>query len=149
MIQKFRAWYKKEKKMYEVACLFFQHRKLGAIDIVDSFEGEFTERLISVSPEEVILMQSLVRRDRRARGDSDVFEGDFVRIISSGYSLSDIHIVVKDDLRGFLLQGLNHTTKKFGDMLIKRHMRFEVLGDIHKDTEMLKDYWKQGEMERE
>ena len=76
--------------------------------------------------------------------NKDIFEGDFVRIVSAGYDHLDIHIVVKTDL-GFVLQGLNHTTKKFGDMKITRYMKFWVIGNVYADDATHKKYWGQVE----
>jgi uncharacterized phage protein (TIGR01671 family) len=134
MIVKFRAWHKKEKKMYKMGTNFLSLNWQGW-HLISSLTGESL-----VSNKNGILMQSTGLKDKNGK---KIFEGDILKLNSKGlprwvgqikkFSGGLIFIEEDDDenrieYTGVLLKRLADKTQKI----------MEVIGNIYENPKLLK-----------
>ena len=128
---KFRAYHKKEKKMYEVSRLEFLtlSENVGCV-------GRFND----ANDEDVVLMQYTGLKDKNGK---EMYFDDIVRLKDS----DDVWQVVKDDFGVPLFVANNHINNKkayrsvdFEDFFMNfgRH-DFEIIGNIYESPELLKE----------
>jgi hypothetical protein len=114
MTPKFRAWHKKEKKMYDLTRISFIDNQVGLLT------KNGTRR---VWADEVVLMQSTGLKDQNGR---EIFEGDIIV-----GRLNQKTVVVWDNMRAMFT-----TEPKWKDGL---SMYTEVIGNIYENSELLKE----------
>lgn len=118
MIPKFRAWHKKEKKVYLVAKIDF-----GFLKVICYEEGS---ALITKEFDfnDIILMQSTGLKDKNGK---EIFEGDIVK----GHNKANICKVK------FFMGGFRFGWKTFGGILAENmDEEWEVIGNIYENPEM-------------
>jgi len=120
MIPKFRAWHKREKKMYNVWSLGFAYKHLN-----NPLSSVMIDRASdTLSPEDVILMQSTGLKDKNGK---ELFEGD---IVEFDYGR-----------KGIIERKHSALIIKFPTGLIwdcLPDFEWKVIGNIHENPELLK-----------
>ena len=122
MIPKFRAFLKDAKKIVDVEIIFFE---LCAVKLTNNEFYEF---------EDIILIQSTGVYDKH---DVEIFEGDIVEIICDGKLF--IGVVVYDLGEADFKATNNHEDYGNNFQYLTIGESIEVIGDIHKNPELLED----------
>jgi uncharacterized phage protein (TIGR01671 family) len=129
MIPKFRAWGKKENKMFEVMCLGLA--KGAKTELWSSIKYHHLSVVPSVLKKYYVLMQSIGLNDKNGK---EIFEGD---IIKFQYKRKERLGVI----RGFTVFGNLIQVVEFGSIYF-RDIAFrekEVIGNIYENPELLKE----------
>ena len=122
MIQKYRAWLKKEQKMDDY------------IDHISWLEDELycigDGITYMVSAEDLVLMQSTGIKDKNGK---EIFEGDIVKMAKDVYSEPTYYEVVRHRGGAYRLESKQH-----GCELWLRHTDCEVVGNVYENPEKFK-----------
>lgn len=124
-MNKYRAWDKIDKKMYEVTCIDFFHEFV-----------EYNNGAIERQFRDVIVMQSTGLKDKNG---VEIFEGDYVRkkyqsINNCNYYHSN-HVVFQDKTGAWRIKYGNGTLANLFD--VKKAV--EVIGNKYANPELLKE----------
>ena len=154
MIPKFRAWHNELGRMMSISDMWFNVDSLGEIGLNDAIMNDY----ITVSPDEIELMQSTGLKDKNGK---EIFEGDILKFNDEwaeycyeGYvdgSVEGINFV--EVVRGeacfefgktrypesslFILMEDERLT--FAELIKSRDFEFEVIGNIYENPELLED----------
>ena len=149
---KFRAWHKELGRMMSISDMWFNVDSLGEIGLNDTIMNDY----ITVSPDEIELMQSTGLKDKNGK---EVFEGDILKFNDEwaeycyeGYvegSVEGINYV--EVVRGeacfefgktkypesslFILMEDEHLN--FKDFIKSEDFEFEIIGNIYENPELL------------
>lgn len=121
MIQRFRAWHKKEKKMYDIWVIDWGTRLVNTHHAKEWF-----------SFDDIILVQSTGLKDKNGK---EIFCGDLIIIGDDMYQV-DI-----DEFGILTAFPINKKLKKqmLGIVMKIDGIEVEIIGNIHKNPEMLKE----------
>jgi len=134
MIPKFRAWHKKEKKMFEVGCI---HWRFNPLEISTIHRGMGLDSQDQLELKDLILMQSTGLKDKNGR---EIFEGDIVEneaikdyviFIDGVFTLNragEDKFAVRQPLASFGSINLHNTL-----------MDIKIIGNIHQHSHLLKE----------
>jgi len=131
---KFRAWHKREKKMY---CRGYQ--KWSHVLLCEDDHGQNNDRGIPVKREsfEVCeLLESTGLEDIRGR---EIFEGDIVHVNSDGQTFVGAVDSVPDMYRSRGLHPLHNLLEKHGISDRTEDLIVEVLGNRFENPELLRE----------
>ena len=149
---KFRAWHNELGRMMSISDMWFNVDSLGEIGLNDAVMNDY----ITVSPDEIELMQSTGLKDKNGK---EIFEGDVLKFNDEwaeycyeGYvdgSVEDINFV--EVVRGeacfefgktkypesslFIRMEDEHLT--FAELIKSKDFEFEILGNIYENPELL------------
>lgn len=152
MIPRFRAWHCELGRMMSISDMWFNVDSLGEIGLNDAVMNDY----ITVSPDEIALMQSTGLKDKNGK---EIFEGDVLKFNDEwaeycyeGYvdgSVEDINFV--EVVRGeacfefgktkypesslFIRMEDEHLT--FAELIKSKDFEFEILGNIYENPELL------------
>ena len=134
MIPKFRAWLKKEKRMFfsdDILAIDYENEEIVTQQVY--FEnGLPDDRFIyCYKTDEIELMQSTDMVDRNG---NIIFEGDIVKMSKDVYSEPTYYEVVRHRGGAYRLESKQH-----GCELWLRHTDCEVVGNIYENPELLED----------
>lgn len=125
MIQRFRAWDKIHKTMYEVDDIM-------SIDFGKSeicVKTLFFEQTNRYDFDDIVLMQSTGLTDKNGK---EIFEGDIVKMAKNVYSELTYYEVVRHRGGAYRLE-----SKRYGCELWLRHTDCEIAGNIWENPELL------------
>ena len=125
MIPKFRAWHNELGRMMSISDMWFNVDSLGEIGLNDTIMNDY----ISVSPDEIELMQSTGLKDKNGK---EIFEGDVVKMAKDVYSEPTYYEVVRHRGGAYRLESKQH-----GCELWLRHTDCEIVGNVYENPELL------------
>ena len=129
MIPKFRAWHNELGRMMSISYMWFNVDSLGEIGLNDAVMNDY----ITVSPDEIELMQSIGLKDKNGK---EIFEGDIV-----DYKGREAVVKWHGSYASFIyrfVDGLQERVSKW-DPLFLAYYNFEVIGNIYENPELLED----------
>ena len=127
MIPKFRAWHNELGRMMSISDMWFNVDSLGEIGLNDSVMNDY----ITVSPDEIKLMQSTGLKDKNGK---EIFEGDIV-----DYKGREAVVKWHGSYASFIyrfVDGLKERVSEW-DPLFLACYHFEVIGNIYENPEFL------------
>ena len=134
---KFRAWHKKEKKMY-----YRGYQKWFHVLLCEDDAGKEQGRGIPVkreSFEACELLESTGLEDIRGQ---EIFEGDIVRVEAGAHRFIDLVEGVPDMFRSRKLHPLHGLLAKHGIADDAEGLKIEVLGNRFENQELAREAWK-------
>ena len=129
MIPNFRAYHHELGRMMSISDMWFNVDSLGKIGLNDSVMNDY----ITVSPDEIELMQSTGLKDKNGK---EIFEGDIV-----DYKGREAVVKWHGSYASFIyrfVDGLQERVSKW-DPLFLACYNFEVIGNIYENPELLED----------
>lgn len=126
-MNKYRAWWIREKEMHEVSILDFKHEQ------VHFFAAD------TVPLKDVILMQSTGLKDKNG---VEIFEGDVVNVSNHPFQKREDGLGVGMKINGNYEVGWNKEDLTYvaGSLLLFRIKSYiSVVGNIHANPELLKE----------
>ena len=126
---KFRAWHKELGRMMSISDMWFNVDSLGEIGLNDAIMNDY----ITVSPDEIELMQSTGLKDKNGK---EIFEGDIV-----DYKGREAVVKWHGSYASFIyrfVDGLQERVSEW-DPLFLACYNFEVIGNIYENPEFLED----------
>lgn len=127
MIPKFRAWHNELGRMMSISDMWFNVDSLGEIGLNDTIMNDY----ITVSPDEIELMQSTGLKDKNGK---EIFEGDIV-----DYKGREAVVKWHGSYASFIyrfVDGLKERVSEW-DPLFLACYHFEVIGNIYENPEFL------------
>ena len=127
MIPKFRAWHNQLSRMMLIKSMWFQDGRLEEIELNDAVMNDY----ITVSPDEIELMQSTGLKDKNGK---EIFEGDIV-----DYKGREAVVKWHGSYASFIyrfVDGLKERVSEW-DPLFLACYHFEVIGNIYENPELL------------
>ena len=127
MIPKFRAWHNELGRMMSISDMWFNVDSLGEIGLNDAVMNDY----ITVSPDEIELMQSTGLKDKNGK---EIFEGDIV-----DYKGREAVVKWHGSYASFIyrfVDGLKERVSEW-DPLFLACYHFEVIGNIYENPEFL------------
>lgn len=127
MIPKFRAWHNELGRMMSISDMWFNVDSLGEIGLNDTIMNDY----ITVSPDEIELMQSTGLKDKNGK---EIFEGDIV-----DYKGREAVVKWHGSYASFIyrfVDGLKERVSEW-DPLFLACYHFEVIGNIYENPELL------------
>lgn len=127
MIPRFRAWHNELGRMMSISDMWFNVDSLGEIGLNDAVMNDY----ITVSPDEIELMQSTGLKDKNGK---EIFEGDIVdykgrkAVVKWHGSYASFIYRFTDELQG---------RKSEWHPLYLAYFRVEVIGNIYENKELL------------
>lgn len=124
---KFRAWHNELGRMMSISDMWFNVDSLGEIGLNDAVMNDY----ITVSPDEIKLMQSTGLKDKNGK---EIFEGDIV-----DYKGREAVVKWHGSYASFIyrfVDGLQERGSKW-DPLFLACYHFEVIGNIYENPELL------------
>ena len=129
MIPKFRGWHNELGRMMSISDMWFNVDSLGEIGLNDAVMNDY----ITVSPDEIKLMQSTGLKDKNGK---EIFEGDIV-----DYKGREAVVKWHGSYASFIyrfVDGLKERVSEW-DPLFLACYNFEVIGNIYENPELLED----------
>lgn len=126
MIAKFRAWHNELARMMSISDMWFNVDSLGEIGLNDAVTNDY----ITVSPDEIKLMQSTGLKDKNGK---EIFEGDIV-----DYKGREAVVKWHGSYASFIyrfVDGLKERVSEW-DPLFLACYNFEVIGNIYENPEL-------------
>nr|DAX73881.1 MAG TPA: YopX protein [Caudoviricetes sp.] len=129
MIPKFRAWHNELGRMMSISYMWFNVDSLGEIGLNDAVMNDY----ITVSPDEIKLMQSIGLKDKNGK---EIFEGDIV-----DYKGREAVVKWHGSYASFIYRFVDGLQERFSkwDPLFLAYYNFEVIGNIYENPELLED----------
>ena len=127
MIPKFRAWHNELGRMMSISDMWFNVDSLGEIGLNDAVMNDY----ITVSPDEIELMQSTGLKDKNGK---EIFEGDIV-----DYKGREAVVKWHGSYASFIyrfVDGLKERVSEW-DPLFLACYHFAVIGNIYENPEFL------------
>lgn len=124
---KFRAWHNELGRMMSISDMWFNVDSLGEIGLNDTIMNDY----ITVSPDEIELMQSTGLKDKNGK---EIFEGDIV-----DYKGREAVVKWHGSYASFIyrfVDGLQERVSEW-DPLFLACYNFEVIGNIYENPELL------------
>lgn len=127
MIPKFRAWHNELGRMMSISDMWFNVDSLGEIGLNDTIMNDY----ISVSPDEIELMQSTGLKDKNGK---EIFEGDIV-----DYKGRKAVIKWHGSYASFIYRFVDELKERVSEWhpLFLAYYHFEVIGNIYENKELL------------
>lgn len=127
MIPKFRAWDNELGRMMSISDMWFNVDSLGEIGLNDSVMNDY----ITVSPDEIELMQSTGLKDKNGK---EIFEGDIV-----DYKGREAVVKWHGSYASFIYRFVDELQERASDWepLFLACYHFEVIGNIYENPELL------------
>jgi len=127
MIPKFRAWHNELGRMMSISDMWFNVDSLGEIGLNDAVMNDY----ITVSPDEIELMQSTGLKDKNGK---EIFEGDIV-----DYKGRKAVIKWHGSYASFIYRFVDELKERVSewDPLFLAYYHFEVIGNIYENKELL------------
>ena len=129
MIPKFRAWHNELGRMMSISDMWFNVDSLGEIGLNDAVMNDY----ITVSPDEIELMQSTGLKDKNGK---EIFEGDIV-----DYKGRKAVIKWHGSYASFIYRFVDELKERVSewDPLFLAYYHFEVIGNIYENKELLEN----------
>lgn len=129
MIPKFRAWHNELGRMMSISYMWFNVDSLGEIGLNDAVMNDY----ITVSPDEIELMQSTGLKDKNGK---EIFEGDIV-----DYKGRKAVIKWHGSYASFIYRFVDELNKRSAEWypLYLAYLKCEVIGNIYENPELLED----------
>lgn len=129
MIPKFRAWHNQLSRMMLIKSMWFQDGRLEEIELNDAVMNDY----ITVSPDEIELMQSTGLKDKNGK---EIFEGDVV-----DYKGREAVIKWHGSYASFIYRFVDELNKRSAEWypLYLAYLKCEVIGNIYENPELLED----------
>lgn len=127
MIPKFRAWHNELGRMMSISDMWFNVDSLGEIGLNDAVMNDY----ITVSPDEIELMQSTGLKDKNGK---EIFEGDIV-----DYKGRKAVIKWHGSYASFIYRFVDELNKRSAEWypLYLAYLKCEVIGNIYENPELL------------
>ena len=127
MIPKFRAYHHELGRMMSISDMWFNVDSLGEIGLNDSVMNDY----ITVSPDEIELMQSTGLKDKNGK---EIFEGDVV-----DYKGRKAIIKWNGSYASFIYRFVDELNKRSAEWypLYLAYLKCEVIGNIYENQELL------------
>ena len=127
MIPKFRAWHNELGRMMSISDMWFNVDSLGEIGLNDAVMNDY----ITVSPDEIELMQSTGLKDKNGK---EIFEGDIV-----DYKGRKAVIKWHGSYASFIYRFVDELNKRSAEwyQLYLAYLKCEVIGNIYENPELL------------
>ena len=127
MIPKFRAWHNELGRMMSISDMWFNVDSLGEIGLNDAVMNDY----ITVSPDEIELMQSTGLKDKNGK---EIFEGDIV-----DYKGRKAVIKWHGSYASFIYRFVDELKERVSEWhpLFLAYYHFEVIGNIYENKELL------------
>lgn len=127
MIPKFRAWHNQLSRMMLIKSMWFQDGRLEEIELNDAVMNDY----ITVSPDEIELMQSTGLKDKNGK---EIFEGDIV-----DYKGRKAVIKWHGSYASFIYRFVDELDKRSAEwyQLYLAYLKCEVIGNIYENPELL------------
>lgn len=124
---KFRAWHNELGRMMSISDMWFNVDSLGEIGLNDTIMNDY----ITVSPDEIELMQSTGLKDKNGK---EIFEGDIV-----DYKGRKAVIKWHGSYASFIYRFVDELQERASDWepLFLACYHFEVIGNIYENPEKL------------
>nr|DAX64708.1 MAG TPA: YopX protein [Caudoviricetes sp.] len=129
MIPRFRAWHNELGRMMSISDMWFNVDSLGEIGLNDSVMNDY----ITVSPDEIELMQSTGLKDKNGK---EIFEGDIV-----DYKGRKAVIKWHGSYANFIYRFVDELQERVSEWhpLFLAYYHFEVIGNIYENKELLEN----------
>lgn len=127
MIPKFRVWHNELGRMMSIKNMWFQDSRIEELELNDAVMNDY----ITVSPDEIELMQSTGLKDKNGK---EIFEGDIV-----DYKGREAVVKWHGSYASFIyrfVDGLQERVSEW-DPLFLACYHFEVIGNIYENQELL------------
>lgn len=127
MIPKFRAWHNELGRMMSISDMWFNVDSLGEIGLNDAVMNDY----ITVSPDEIELMQSTGLKDKNGK---EIFEGDIV-----DYKGRKAVIKWHGSYASFIYRFVDELNKRSAEWypLYLAYLKCEVIDNIYENPELL------------
>ena len=127
MIPKFRAWHNELGRMMSISDMWFNVDSLGEIGLNDAVMNDY----ITVSPDEIELMQSTGLKDKNGK---EIFEGDIV-----DYKGRKAVIKWHGSYASFIYRFVDELQERVSEWppLFLSYYHFEIIGNIYENKELL------------
>lgn len=127
MIPKFRAWHNELGRMMSISDMWFNFDSLGEIGLNDAVMNDY----ITVSPDEIELMQSTGLKDKNGK---EIFEGDIV-----DYKGRKAVIKWHGSYASFIYRFVDELNKRSAEWypLYLAYLKCEVIDNIYENPELL------------
>ena len=122
MIPKFRAWHNELGRMMSISDMWFNVDSLGEIGLNDTIMNDY----ITVSPDEIKLMQSTGLKDKNGK---EIFDGDVVSIDTDEFDL----LFVKYESGIYWLMDDEECVEHLSDY----YKYVSIVGNIYENPEFL------------
>lgn len=130
MIPKFRAWHNELGRMMSISYMWFNVDSLEEIGLDDAVTNDY----ITVSPDEIELMQSTGLKDKNGK---EIFEGDILGI-ETDEGILNVNIFWDDKHALFMFESEIHNEKELLAELVEDNTYpFEIIGNIYENKELL------------
>ena len=127
MIPKFRAWHNELGRMMSISDMWFNVDSLGEIGLNDAVMNDY----ITVSPDEIKLMQSTGLKDKNGK---EIFEGDIVDF-KGRKAIIKWHGAFASFIYRFIDEPQERKSK--WDPLFLAYLKLEIIGNIYENPELL------------
>ena len=127
MKPKFRAWHRELGRMMSISDMWFNVDSLGEIGLNDSVMNDY----ITVSPDEIELMQSTGLKDKNGK---EIFEGDIV-----DYKGRKAVVKWHGSYASFIYRFVDELQERVSEWhpLFLAYYHFEVIGNIYENKNLL------------
>lgn len=129
MIPKFRAWHNELGRMMSISYMWFNVDSLEEIGLDDAVTNDY----ITVSPDEIELMQSTGLKDKNGK---EIFEEDIL-----DYSGRKVIVKWHGSYAGFIYRFVDELNKRSAEWypLYLAYLKCEIIGNAYENPELLED----------